>query len=377
MSGLYFHIPFCRHKCPYCDFYSLVGRECDLDDYVEALCQDLAFSREWFGDSCFSTVFFGGGTPSLLSPSQVNSLLECAQHHFSFTPDVEISMEVNPGTVDRMALQGYRNAGVNRLSLGLQSFDDGQLNWLQRIHSVRQGVETVENARLAGFERLNVDLMFALPGQSQTDLIESCRRLAELNPEHVAIYGLSVEQGTPLAQWEQGGSWCQIEEEDYRRQYLLLSEQLQQDGFNHYEISNFCREGEECRHNLGYWQRKPYLGVGAGAHSFVDRGHGERWHCPDDLDDYFRAIHAGENARTLIETFSREQALSEAVYLALRCQQGIDDAAFLERYGVRFSACFSEAISDSKEALHRCGERYYFLPKDWLLYDYHIEKFLF
>ena len=377
MSGLYFHIPFCRHKCPYCDFYSLIGREYDLDGYVEALCQDLAFSREWFGDDCFSTVFFGGGTPSLLSPSRVASLLDCAQRYFGFSSDVEISMEVNPGTVDLASLQGYRSAGVNRLSIGVQSFDDRQLRWLQRIHTARQGLEAVENARLAGFERLNVDLMFALPGQSQTDLIESCRHLAELDPEHVAIYGLSVEQGTPLAQWEQGGSWCQVEEEDYRRQYLLLSEQLQHDGFNHYEISNFCREGEECRHNLGYWQRKPYLGVGAGAHSYVDRGHGERWQNPDDLDGYFRAIHAGGNARTLIETFTREQALSEAVYLALRCQQGIDDSAFLERYGVRFSACFSEAISDGKETLHRCGGRYYFLPKDWLLYDFYIEKFLF
>ena len=377
MAGLYIHIPFCRHKCPYCDFYSEVGRETDLDAYIDGLCRDLQHSRAWFGDATFSTVFFGGGTPSLLQPAQVERILNQAQRHYRLTSDAEISMEVNPGTVNDAGLQGYYQAGVNRLSIGVQSFDDDQLRWLQRIHDGRQALAMVDEARRAGFERLNLDLMFALPGQSETSLMESCRRIAQLAVEHVAIYGLTVEPETPLAAAEASGGWRQSEEDDYQRQYLTLSEQLTGHGFEHYEISNFCRPGQACRHNVGYWQRQPYLGIGAGAHSFLDRGYGERWHCPDDIDHYLAKLRRGQTPRQPIETFTREQAVSEAAYLALRCRQGVDEPAFAARYGVSFSSYFSAAVSACGEALHHRGTRYFFQPKDWLLYDYYIENFLF
>ncbi|WP_321529735.1 radical SAM family heme chaperone HemW [uncultured Desulfuromonas sp.] len=376
MAGLYVHIPFCRQKCPYCDFYSEIGRDTDLAIYVDAVCRDLQHSCAWFRSQPFSSVFFGGGTPSLLEPVQVERILSQVQQCYGVTADVEISMEVNPGTVDYHGLLGYRQAGVNRLSIGVQSFDDDQLRWLQRIHDSRQAISMVDEARRAGFERLNLDLMFALPGQSEATVAQSCHRVAQLGVEHVSIYGLSVEPGTPLAAAEASGRWCPSDEEDYQRQYLTLSEQLACHGFDHYEISNFCRSGEACRHNLGYWQRRPYLGIGAGAHSFLGHGDGERWHCPNDLAAYVTAVRDGRSPRQQIEVFSRDQAISEAAYLALRCRRGVDDREFLSRYGERFSSRFSQAISACGDALHHCGTRYFFEPKDWLLYDFYIEKFL-
>ncbi|WP_316348728.1 radical SAM family heme chaperone HemW [Desulfuromonas acetoxidans] len=376
VAGLYIHIPFCRQKCPYCDFYSEVDRDGDLVLYVDALCRDLELSCAWYGAKPFSTVFFGGGTPSLLPPDQVERILNQVQRFYGLSADVEVSMEVNPGTVDCQGLHGYHQAGVNRLSIGVQSFDDDQLRWLRRIHDSRQALALVDEARRAGFERLNLDLMFALPGQSEASMVESCRRIAQLDVEHVAIYGLSVEPGTPLAAAEASGRWSQSDEADYQRHYLTLSEQLIRHGFDHYEISNFCRPGEACRHNLGYWQRRPYLGIGAGAHSFLGQGDGERWHCPDDLNAYLRALQHGQLPRQQLETFSHGQAVSEAAYLALRCGKGVDDQEFLLRYGVRFSSRFSDAIAACGDALHRCGTRYFFEPKDWLLYDFYIEKFL-
>jgi len=241
VAGLYFHIPFCRQKCPYCDFYSEVFNVDGLAGYVDALCRDLACSATWLGDEVFTTVFFGGGTPSLLQPTQVERILDQVRQRHVLASDAEISMEVNPGTVDRVGLKGYRQAGVNRLSIGVQSFDDDQLRWLQRIHDSRQAIDMVEGARWAGFERLNLDLMFALPGQNEATVRQDCQRIAELAPEHVSIYGLSVEPQTPLAEREASGQWCQVAEEEYQQQYLVLSQQLEDHGYEHYEISNFCR----------------------------------------------------------------------------------------------------------------------------------------
>lgn len=376
MAGLYFHIPFCRSKCPYCDFYSVVAAEQDLNRYVQALCLDLKQSRDWYGSAPFSTVFFGGGTPSLLSGEQIATLLQCASCHYGLCDDAEVSMEVNPGTVDVATLESYRQAGVNRLSIGVQSLDDHQLRWLQRPHSAQQAVDVVHAARQAGFSRINVDLMFALPGQSDEDLRQSCRRLAELSPEHVAVYGLTVEEGTPLASAEQHGDWQPVDDDTYCRHFQLVSEELTSLGFEHYEISNFARPGEACRHNLGYWQRQPYLGIGAGAHSFRACGWGERWSCPDDIRRYLVLAEEGTSTRQCIETFNHDQAISEAVYLALRCRQGVDLELFQQRYGVDFCEYFAEAIRACGHDLSRNGNRCSFNLQGWLLYNSHIENFL-
>lgn len=376
MSSLYLHIPFCQQKCPYCDFYSRCAQPGELERYVEAVCRDLQASRDWYGTVPFRTVFFGGGTPSLLSVEQVARILAAADAHYGLTTDVEITLEANPGTVDQAKLTGYRAAGVNRLSLGVQSFDDDQLRWLGRRHTVQQAVEAVEWSRQAGFERLSLDLMFALPQSSGGDVERSVAWVRRLAPEHVSIYGLTVEEDTPFAEQEAAGVWQLPDEECYRQAFLALDQQLTAAGYGHYEISNYARPGEECRHNLVYWRRQPYLGIGAGAHSFVDHGWGERWACADSVTEYVQAVNRGDNPRDCCDTFDRSQAMAEMAYLALRCRDGVVDSDFRDRFRVDFADHFAAAIDHCGSRLRCANGRWAFDAEGWLLYNYFIEKFL-
>ncbi|MCD6527119.1 MAG: radical SAM family heme chaperone HemW [Desulfuromonas sp.] len=376
MSALYLHIPFCLSKCPYCDFYSRIPQSGDIERYVDALCLDLERSRAHYLGGKFSSVFFGGGTPSLLNAHQVARLLKVAERCYGFEREVEITLEANPGTLTAQQLSGFRQAGVNRLSLGVQSLDDKQLAWLGRRHSSQQAIAAVEMARCAGFDRLSLDLMFALPLQSLADLKAQCQRIRQLSPEHLSIYGLTVESGTPFAAQQQAGLWQLPDEEAYRDAYLYLHEQLTSSAYEHYEISNFAQSQQRCRHNYSYWQRQPYLGVGAGAHSFFANRYGERWACTDSVDAYYSAIDGQESPRWRIETFTKPQAMAEAVYLALRCKDGLDVQRFEKRYAMNFVQHFSGALK-------RCGAhvtlrdgRCSLDVEGWLLFNYLIEDFL-
>lgn len=376
MSALYVHIPFCLSKCPYCDFYSRQPQPGDIERYVDALCADLNYSRECYSDGPFSSVFFGGGTPSLLSAAQVGRVLGVADSLYGFSADVEITLEANPGTLQLEQLKGYRHVAVNRLSLGVQSFDDNQLVWLGRRHDSRQALQSVEMARLAGFDNLSIDLMFSLPNQTLPELIQQCHLVHQLAPEHLSVYGLTIEDGTPFAVQEADGVWEMPNDEHYRDAFMLLHEQLATFGYEHYEISNYAQPGRRCRHNVGYWQRRPYLGIGAGAHSFFARGCGERWSCKNSIEQYLSATRARRSPRELIESFTARQAMAETAYLALRCSDGVDTCQFENVFDQPFARRFARAISRCGSHLSLSNQHWRFDVNGWLLYNHLIENFL-
>lgn len=369
MTGLYLHIPFCLRKCPYCDFFSIPDHTgTAVGEYVEWLTADLHQAREG-NPGPISTLFFGGGTPSLLTPAEVAVLLEQIDRHYGVTTDIEITLEVNPGTLDAGKLAGYRRAGVNRLSIGLQSLDDNRLNRLGRLHDAATGLQAVRDARAAGFDNLSCDLMFAVPGQTAADLGADLDRLLELEPEHVAVYGLTIEAETPFADLQASGKLELPAEDAYVAAYRLLHERLSANGYEHYEISNFARPGHRCRHNQRYWQRESVLGLGAGAHSFHDGGWGRRLAIPNDLSSYRADLQAGRDPARLIEEFDRQGAMIETMYLGLRTADGVDDLAFAGRFGCRVDEAFPQAIKSCSPQLQKSGNRWRFDLDGWLLFD--------
>lgn len=376
MFSLYIHVPFCRRKCPYCDFYSLPAADQALAAYPALLCHHLELTAKEAWPGPVSTVFFGGGTPSLLAPAAIGAVLAAIERHFGLAADAEISLEANPGTVTPASLAGYRAAGVNRLSLGVQSLDPDQLATLGRLHGCTEGVQAVRWARQAGFANLSLDLIFALPGQTLAALGGELDRFLALEPDHLSCYGLTAEPDTPFHHQLQRGELQLPDDGCYADAFLLLHERLQQHGFSHYEIANYARPGHACRHNLGYWQRRPCLGIGAGAHSFVDRGWGERLAVPPDLAAYRAALLGRQEPAQQLESFDRRGAMSETLYLGLRTDQGVDDAAFTARFGCSVDAAFPAAIRRLEGYLQGEGGRWRLSLDGWLLYDRLIQEFL-
>ncbi|OQY18294.1 MAG: hypothetical protein B6I36_07270 [Desulfobacteraceae bacterium 4572_35.1] len=315
-----------------------------------------------------------------MSGAQVESLLNSAKRYFGFNADVEITLEANPGTLDSAQLVDYRLAGVNRLSVGVQSFENEQLRWLGRRHSSSQAVQVVEMARSAGFNRISLDLMFSLPQQSLTSLKSQCQLLRQLAPEHLSVYGLTVEEQTPFAAQHADGLWQLPDDELYREMFMLVHEQLGDQGFEHYEISNYAQPGERCRHNMTYWQRRPYLGVGAGAHSFFTStdsvGWGERWACENSIENYIQALESGDSPRQLCEVFTKQHAMAETVYLALRCRDGVDLTQFAATFDQTFQSVYSTAMERCSHHLTTTSQRSSLDVEGWLLYNYLIENFL-
>ncbi len=377
MAGLYFHIPYCRTKCAYCDFFSLADATLPLADYVALLHAQLALApAQSSAPGPLTSVFFGGGTPSLLEPDAVAGLLVAAERRFGFAPGVEISLEANPGTVTPASLAGYRAAGVNRLSLGLQSLDDRSLAFLGRGHSAAQGRQALAWARRAGFDNLSCDLIFGLPGETEASLDAELTALLELAPEHLSCYGLTVEPGTPLATRLQRGEFLPADEGRFAAGYRQIDAALRSGGFAHYEISNFSRPGKECRHNLGYWQRHSVLGLGAGAHSFVAAGWGRRLAVAPDLAAYAAALRSGQDPAAELERFDRRGAMAETLYLGLRTAAGVDAAAFHEAFGTDLANAFPAALRRCGQRLALRQGRWVFDLDGWLLYDHLISAFL-
>lgn len=376
MLGLYLHIPFCRRKCPYCDFFSVEGHAAQLRSYPALLRRQLAWAagHGWRGP--VDTVYFGGGTPSLLSTRAVGSLLSAIDQRFGLASDAEITLEANPGTVTAARLAGYRAAGVNRLSLGLQSLDPRQLATLGRLHSREEGLQAVRHARSAGFTNLSLDLIFALPGQSLATLDEELDRYLDLAPEHLSCYGLTAEPDTPFHHRVQAGELQLPDGEFYAEAFLRLHERLTAAGYAHYEIANYARSGQACRHNLGYWGRRPYLGIGAGAHSFREIGWGERWSVPPDLVSFDAALRRREEPAERIEGFERSGAMSETLYLGLRTSRGVDDADFHIRFGCTVAEAFPAEVAQLRPWLALEEGCWRISVAGWLLYDRLIQAFL-
>jgi len=376
MSSLYLHIPFCCRKCPYCDFYSQVGSQQQLDEYVDLLCDHLQLlSKQHPQPAELATIFFGGGTPSVLSATQIGRILELLHNSFGIAGNAEISLEANPGTLNAEKLGGYLSAGINRLSLGVQSLQDEQLQQLGRVHSAEQARAAVTLARAAGFGNLSLDLMFSLPGQNCPALEKELRELLDLQPEHLSLYGLSFETGTEFAARLQAGELQPVDEEESAAQYRLVHHRLLEAGFEHYEISNFARPGFRCRHNQVYWQRRGCLAAGCGGHSFDGTDYGCRWSVPNDLDHYRQQLMRGENPAELLESFDRRGAMTETIYLALRTSDGLSRADFKERFGDYPEIIYSQAFSKLRGRLHLNHDHWRFDLAGWLLYDHLISEF--
>ena len=273
-TSVYIHIPFCKHRCAYCDFNTYAGQENSIPDYVNALIREIEFvgQRSAGLPITVHTVFFGGGTPSLLSAPQFDSILRALRSAFSLTADAEISIEANPGTISPEKLDGIRKAGINRISFGVQSANTEELRMLERIHDFFTVIEAVTSARKAGFENLNLDLIYGLPEQTLDSWKTTLHRIADLYPEHISAYALTLEHGTPFGRWSSKGLLPIPDPDLAAEMYEHAEEFLEEHGYVHYEISNWAKTNAEyeCRHNLQYWRSLPYLAFGAGAHGYAN-----------------------------------------------------------------------------------------------------------
>jgi oxygen-independent coproporphyrinogen-3 oxidase len=375
MAGLYVHVPFCVSKCHYCDFFSCADATPLLSSWhlwIERHLRLIARRPSPQLDS----IFFGGGTPSLLSPTQITHILDLCRRRFVLAPGAEISLEANPGTLEARHLDAYLAAGINRLSIGVQSFNDNALRQLGRIHSGHEARQAVHLARQAGFKNISLDLIFALPGQKLNDMQQDIAQLLMLTPEHVGIYGLSIETGTRLHELQAQQRLDEIDEEDYVCFYRQIHDKLSAAGYEHYEISNFARPGYRCRHNQGYWQRQTCLAAGAGAHGFDAAGNGLRYEVPADLENYQRQLEAGRDPAVILETFTPAQAMSETLYLGLRTADGIDNQQFSRQFGQHPEQVFARAFTQIAPWLETKDGTQRLSLDGWLIYDQLIQHFL-
>ncbi len=317
-AGLYIHVPFCAKKCSYCDFYS-VPSPALIPDFLDALFREIETAGEGFGP--FDTIYLGGGTPSLLSPAQIEEILRRIHRRFQVCPETEITVEANPGDLSGLSLKNLAAAGVNRLSLGVQSFSDKILEFLGRRHSGAQARSAIDAACAAGFRNIGVDLIYAVPGQPLEDWLDTLSRAVQFAPQHLSCYELSLKRSTPLGEKAESGEIRLPGEARQREFFMRTSEFLEDCGYVHYEISNFARTlGYSSRHNQKYWDHTPYLGLGPSAHSFSG---GRRWWNISSLEGYVKQISAGKVPVAGCETLTGEQARLEALYLGLRTRRGV------------------------------------------------------
>ena len=376
MTGLYVHIPFCLNKCSYCDFYSVVPGSDELLNYPNYLNQHLAWaaSQGWQGP--FETIYFGGGTPSLLSPRQVATILKTIDHYFSVPTDAEISFEINPGTVAASQMVDYRSAGINRVSIGVQSLEDRFLQLLGRQHDRKLGLSAYEAARAGGFDNISLDLMFALPGQSLAEMEKDLQLFLELGPEHLSCYGLTIEPNTALKKTLEANRLSLPDENLFADMFKTLHERLTSSGYRHYEIANYAKDGFACQHNLGYWQRRTCLGIGAGAHSFDATGWGQRLEVPPALDLFYDALQNQKEPMVCLESFDRQSALKETVYLSFRTEKGISDQLLREQFGCTLAGQFPDALRRCDQWLINDAGKWSMTPDGWLIFDRLIQAFL-
>ncbi len=333
--GLYVHVPFCVSKCAYCDFASYAGREADIPRYVDAVIREITRRGAETGHPKADTIFLGGGTPSLLDESQVTRILDALFEAFPIEKGAEITCECNPETLTTPFAQALRKAGVNRLSIGAQARQARLLRLIGRIHNWEKVIASVEIARKAGFDNINLDLMFGLPSQTVLDVRETLDAAIAISPTHLSCYGLIVEEGTPICRDVTVGKLALPDEEVDRDMYELARQTLAEHDFHQYEISNFAREGYACRHNVGCWTRVPYLGFGCAAHSFFEES---RTMNPSKLDAYL----AGEEPK--MEHISKEEARFESMMLGLRTTRGVKNGDFAHMHGMSICEAFGEKL---------------------------------
>lgn len=337
MPGLYLHIPFCERKCIYCNFYS-VENLAPRERFLQALAREIDLRADQLSlvpdaPTEYSTIFFGGGTPSLLSPEQLGGIMESLRRRFAIAPDAEITMECNPGALTEGWLPGYRALGVNRLSFGVQSFHDDDLRFLSRIHTAAEARRGIA-AAMEVFGNVSLDLIFALPGQTTQRWRSNLREGVALGTEHISAYALIFEEGTPLNTMRLSGSVSPAPDDLDAEMYAETMETLAEHGFGQYEVSNYAKPGRECRHNLGYWERQTYISFGPSAHSFLRREQQpqERWANVSSLSAYLQQVEAGTLPVASRELLSSQLVLEEVVMLGLR-SRGVNRADFRQAAG--------------------------------------------
>ena len=372
-SGLYIHIPFCVKKCNYCDFYSLGCASADkISKYIDALCAQIERESELYGDVAFDTVFLGGGTPSLLSVSDISRLFTTIRARLCVSSDAEITIEANPDTITKDRLVAWRECGINRLSIGLQSANDEMLKVLGRIHSYEDFERGFKLARNLGFDNISVDLMYALPNQDPSDLLKTLERVTSLCPEHISAYCLKIEPSTPFASME-----LELPDEDTQYEmYCTICTYLSNLGYEQYEISNFAKNGHRCAHNLKYWLREDYVGLGPCAHSFFD---GVRYSYEGDTSKYIAEISSGGVPDRLAEECNElalDEKIDEYVMLRLRLCDGIDACEFERTFGVSLFQRYdlSQYIKGGYIALSE--GRVAFTPKGFFVSNYILSSIL-
>lgn len=331
-TAIYIHIPFCDHKCIYCDFYSIITSD-NIESFLTSLKREIKYYSQLHSkEREVISVFFGGGTPSLMSPDYIKEIIEFTKEKFSFASEVEITLETNPGTVNKNKLSDFRKAGINRISIGIQSFDEDDLKFLTRIHDKQTAINTVYSAVEAGFENISIDLIFNLPGQTKEKWKLNLEQAISLPIKHISAYSLILERGTILNKLVLDGK-VQIQDEDYDAElYELTIDYLNERGFIQYEVSNFAKPGYECIHNKAYWEYKDYFGFGPSAHSFIN---GNRWWNYSSLKRYISEVNEKQNAMMNFEELTKEQMRNEYIMLALR-SKGLNLAEYINSFGAEW-----------------------------------------
>ena len=375
-TGLYIHIPFCVKKCNYCDFYSLgCNKSENIERYVNALCKHIENESPLYRDRVFDTVFIGGGTPSVLSVDSTKALLTCLKSYLNIAPDAEISVEVNPGTVTRELAKAYKENGINRVSIGLQSVNNNELKILGRIHTLDEFKVSYGILRDAGIDNINIDIMYALPDQKSEDFMKTLDQVAEFNPEHISAYCLKIEENTHFFKIKD--SLVLPDEDEQYKMYLTMCERLYQLGYEQYEISNFSKKGFRCVHNLKYWLSKEYVAFGPSAHSYVD---GVRYSYKDDINEYIESIENGDMPTKMLEAtyeLTNEEKMDEYVMLRLRLSDGVDTKEFESRFGASFEKRYKklEMYVKNGYVIEKNGN-YAFTPKGFFVSNYILSDIL-
>lgn len=356
--GIYVHIPFCEKKCHYCDFTSITGNNEIIRNYVNALVKEIRLYKVHSTDYLVDTVFIGGGTPSAIDEYYIRDILDEIRNYFILEENCEISIEVNPGTIDKKKILSYKDAGVNRISMGIQSMKANELALLGRIHNPEDVTKSIQIVKEAGINNINGDLMFGLPHQNIDSFIESLNEVIQLNLTHISMYGLIIEEGTLMNYWYKKGLINLPDEDDERTMYHHGRRILEEHGFKQYEISNFSIPDFECRHNIGYWKLKPYLGFGISAHSNIDS---KRYWNHLSFRDYFKAIENNTKPISGFEDIDKRLEIGEYMILGLRMNKGVIREEFQLKFNESLDELFSREIernvksgllTDNKESIY-------------------------
>ena len=371
-AGLYIHIPFCKVKCVYCDFYSITKKEDQIPLFTDCLLKEIDMYKNYVGEWSFDTIFFGGGTPSLLPAKYLEQILQKLHDTFDTSNVKEISLEANPGEAPYEHLKDIKSLGVNRISMGFQSFNDKILKLLGRLHKSEDCFNTFKNVRKAGFDNINTDMIFNIPGLSINNWKKDLNKLLELNPEHISAYSLTVEPSTKLFNLVKNKELLMPLEKTDIEQFLITEDILSKNGYNHYEISNYAKEHKECKHNLHYWNLSPYLSFGPSAHSYDLK---KRWWNVRSLEKYINYLRKDKLPLEGNEILSRKDSYNEIILNGLRLKEGIQTSN-LNKYSDMLTTSQLKKINDKWDCLS-ISDKHIQLTKNGFLFVDEISSDLF